>query len=68
MIKSMATGAAENEYDMEFERRLLERIQSGEKEAFAELVRLVPGKGIYFGLRIFSTTARMPWRSCRRLS
>ncbi len=40
----MAKGAARNEHDVEYERLLLERIKSGEKEAFAELVRLFQEK------------------------
>ena len=40
----MAQGAAENEHDVECERQLLERVQSGDKEAFAELVRLFQQK------------------------
>lgn len=44
MIGPMGKVAAGNEHDLEGERRLLERVKSGEREAFAELVRLFQGK------------------------
>lgn len=40
MIVPMARNAEKNRYDREFEQGLLARIKDGEKEAFAELVRL----------------------------
>jgi RNA polymerase sigma-70 factor (ECF subfamily) len=39
-IEPMARDPGKNEHDPEFEPRLLARIKDGEKEAFAELVRL----------------------------
>ena len=45
--------AEENKHDLEFEHRLVSRIQEGEKEAFAELVRLFQKKIFVFAYGFF---------------
>ena len=49
----MAKVAEENTHDLEFEHRLVSRIQGGEKEAFAELVRLYQKKIFVFAYGFF---------------
>ena len=44
MMKPKAGSAEEKKYDLQFEQRLLARIKGGEKEAFAEMVRLFQKK------------------------